>query len=620
MYQSTTHIQRGSTRQALRAARLAPSLVVFSFLCLALTLAPRPASAFGNYGPVVDSYCLSYDGSTPYQDDGCLLCHQNNSGDGSQPGTWTWYRNQTYQYFCTGTAPNQAPNGTITAPLTNQQIAAGGTVRFESTGTDADGDTLSYSWNLGVATATGPGPHLVSFPSAGSYVVTLTVSDGQLSDPTPATRHITVTAATSCTDADGDGYLVSGAGCAPIDCDDNDPAINPGAIEDCSDGIDNNCNGLIDTADSLAIGCIGCLDSDGDLFSPEGGSCGPIDCDDTDATVNPGAVELCSDGIDNDCDFYLDGTDAECSGEDCIGELLAPPGIGLLIGDGPARADPQPLEGLTVRGSVFVFVDSRPEIVQASWSLDGEPVGISTEAPWDFAGSSGGHGNPFNTRTLANGWHSMFAEILLDSGQTQGFSAAFIVDNQVPNQAPTCTIDQPAQDQTIMAGDSLNFAGTGIETDGDLPLTFAWDFGGAASNKTVADPGTVRFDRGGSYTLSFTVTDSAGLPCISPATLGLTVRTTSAGDDEDDEEDEEEGRDHEDGDREHDDDDEEENRDHEDSDREDRDADSDHEDRNRDSDREDRKRDSDREDRKRDSDREDRKRDNDREDRKRRES
>jgi len=48
-------------------------------------------------------------------------------------------------------------------------------------------------------------------------------------------------------DADGDGYTAVGA-CSGSkdDCNDNDATINPGAAEVCGDGKDNNCNGIID--------------------------------------------------------------------------------------------------------------------------------------------------------------------------------------------------------------------------------------------------------------------------------------------------------------------------------------------------------------------------------------
>jgi hypothetical protein len=54
----------------------------------------------------------------------------------------------------------------------------------------------------------------------------------------------------SCTDHDGDGY---GHGCSlGSDCNDNNRYIHPGAPEVC-DGLDNNCNGLIDEQETISF-------------------------------------------------------------------------------------------------------------------------------------------------------------------------------------------------------------------------------------------------------------------------------------------------------------------------------------------------------------------------------
>jgi len=52
--------------------------------------------------------------------------------------------------------------------------------------------------------------------------------------------------APECQDADKDGVI------AARDCNDNDPAIRPGAIELC-DGVDNNCDGQIDERVEVTI-------------------------------------------------------------------------------------------------------------------------------------------------------------------------------------------------------------------------------------------------------------------------------------------------------------------------------------------------------------------------------
>jgi hypothetical protein len=100
------------------------------------------------------------------------------------------------------------------------------------------------------------------------------------------------------------------------DCDDTNAAINPAAVETC-DGVDEDCNGLVDDDPPGATAWY--VDGDGDGYGDPSNilrSCEPAeglladssDCDDTDAAVNPDGAEVC-DGIDNDCDGDIDDED-----------------------------------------------------------------------------------------------------------------------------------------------------------------------------------------------------------------------------------------------------------------------------------------------------------------------
>jgi hypothetical protein len=66
-----------------------------------------------------------------------------------------------------------------------------------------------------------------------------------------------------------------------------------------------------------------CTDTDGDGFSPEGSICGPVDCDDTNAAVHPGAPELCN-NLDDDCNGTVDdepAATAACPTDACTASV-----------------------------------------------------------------------------------------------------------------------------------------------------------------------------------------------------------------------------------------------------------------------------------------------------------
>ncbi|MHB8872761.1 MAG: putative metal-binding motif-containing protein, partial [Myxococcaceae bacterium] len=94
--------------------------------------------------------------------------------------------------------------------------------------------------------------------------------------------------------------------------------------EVCNNGLDENCNGIID--DPLVCGCNSQIDQDLD------GSNECLDCNDNDGTMRPGATETCN-GKDDDCDGQLD------EGFDQDGDTFTTCGTRPGGGTDPTRVD-----------------------------------------------------------------------------------------------------------------------------------------------------------------------------------------------------------------------------------------------------------------------------------------
>lgn len=119
-------------------------------------------------------------------------------------------------------------------------------------------------------------------------------------------------------DADGDGYTVDQG-----DCDDQDWSRYPGASEGggssgtTGDGIDNDCDGVVDEGTDL-------YDDDADGVTEVEG-----DCDDEDPAIHPGAEEIADNSVDENCDASTLGPALALADADA---LLTPPHELLFAG------------------------------------------------------------------------------------------------------------------------------------------------------------------------------------------------------------------------------------------------------------------------------------------------
>ena len=218
--------------------------------------------------------------------------------------------------------PNSPPSIGFSLPADNAAFGIDDDVVVIVVVDDAEEDqeSLRLTWSLndvpqpdapGFADSAGEGMLVLSGLDYGAYTIKTRVTDtqGELAEATVTLRVIPL-------DGDGDGINTGELG--GEDCDDDNPDIGPGATEVC-DGVDNDCDELIDAEDDDVVDAIeGHPDIDGDGYGDDSTTiltCDLADlsdvggdCNDLDASMNPGAMEVCGDGLDNDCD----GTSGAC--------------------------------------------------------------------------------------------------------------------------------------------------------------------------------------------------------------------------------------------------------------------------------------------------------------------
>ena len=194
-------------------------------------------------------------------------------------------------------------------------------------------------------------------------------------------------------DLDGDGYTVDQG-----DCDDEDPAVSPAAVERCDGaGVDEDCDGLIDDEDDAPEGIVThYADQDGDGWgdaadaaqacaAPAGRAVQAGDCADLDPGVSPDEAEACGDGLDNNCDGVGGCTpfEGEQRADRAAGGAMLWPtggtGFGMqladLDGDGRVEVAVATPYGGAGYGGVYIGQGARDAVVDLSTDAWGAVLG-----------------------------------------------------------------------------------------------------------------------------------------------------------------------------------------------------------------------------------------------------
>lgn len=268
--------------------------------------------------------------------------------------------------------------------------------------TDADGDGWGDPalYQLAVEQPTGTSPLAADCNDSDASINPLAFERPGNSVDEDCNGHV---AAWVYADGDGDGFgtgspSVSDDGTAGTDqslvagdCNDDDSAINPDATEVADNDVDENCDSLRDYtfyADADGDGFGDATDSEVASTAPTGSVLDDTDCNDGDASINPGATETPDNAVDEDCNGLVSASVYRDADGDGFGT-----GSPTVSDDGTAGAG-QSLVAGDCNDSASAINPSATEV--ADNAVDENCDGLF-DSTWFRDADVDGYGNPLVT-------------------------------------------------------------------------------------------------------------------------------------------------------------------------------------------------------------------------------
>ncbi|MDD9206390.1 PKD domain-containing protein, partial [Georgenia sp. 10Sc9-8] len=424
----------------------------------------------------------------------------------------------------------RAPIARITADVTSGPVPL--TVEFSSQGSrDPDGTEVTYAWDFGDGETSTEANPTHTYTDAGNYTATLTVTDAD-DQATSATQAITAgnTAPTITVDAPPNGGFFNFGDVVEYSVSVTDP--EDGDAIDCNDVVVQPALGHDEHAHPYDQyrGCEGAIPVEGDTGHIGADIFGIITVTYTDQGAE-GVGPLTTQEVillqpkHKEAEYFsatgrLEGSDS--SGDAGVQtETTSDVGGGQNIGfaevDDWFSFDPVNLTGIDairVRGA----------------SQPGGEMDIRTGSP---------DGPSLGTITIpAGGWQSWNSYLLelpedvttetaplyfvVTAGQYNVNWVEFIGQGVTDNASPQVEIT--ASETTGTAPLTVDFTATASDSDGDTPLTYAWDFGDEATADTA--DATHTYTAAGDYTATLAVTDARGATTSRSVEITVTAQAT----------------------------------------------------------------------------------------------